>query len=100
MVSKYEIKAKKELVASGWLVDDKRGMGRWSKNRDFFNAFDLVAYKPRQLRYIAIKGREGVPSKLRLLIGSLNFPSGVTREIWTYNRDRKAGPVRKEILGD
>jgi len=90
MVSKYEVKAGKELEADGWRVDTKRGMGRWSKNRDFFNIFDLVAVKkPFPIRWISIKGRAGVPRKHREEVEAFWLPENSVKEIWSRSQSKK-----------
>ena len=96
--SKYEKKAQKELQAEGYLVDYKARVRMVSRGymNDFLHAFDLLAYRPGELRWIAIKGREGVASELRRKIEAIEFPTGVTKEIWCY--DQKDGRPRKEIL--
>lgn len=90
MVSKYEIKAKKELLAEGYRVDDKRGMSRWSVNRDFFNLFDLVAIKKGEpIRWISIKGKQGIPKLHRQEVTSFWFPEGSVKEIWFRSSSKK-----------
>ncbi len=99
-VSKYEIKAKKELEAQGYQVDDKRGMSRWSKNRDFWNLFDLVAI-PADRSYIlwlSIKGHQGIPGWHLKEIKEFKMPAGNRKEIWNYrNLKRKKKTTRKVI---
>jgi len=90
MVSKYEFKAKKELEEDGWRVDDKRGMGRWSKNRDFFNIFDLVAIKKgNPIRWISIKGKAGVPGAHRKELDEFWMPKGNVKEVWSKSMSKK-----------
>lgn len=91
MVSKYEIKAKKELEADGWVVDDKRGMGRWAKNRDYFHCFDLLAKKRGydKLRWISIKGRAGVPKLHLEQVRNCWLPKGNVKEIWSRSQSKK-----------
>ena len=90
-VSKYEIKAKKELEAEGWAVDDKRGMGRWSKNRDFWNVFDLVAKQDGipYMRWISVKGRAGVSIEHKKDVERCWLPKGNVKEIWSRSRSKK-----------
>ena len=84
MVSKYEIKAKKQLVEAGWRVDDKRGMARWSANRDFFNLFDLCAIRPdkKKIHWISIKGKAGIPKAHLEEIKAFIMPPNNIKEIW------------------
>jgi len=97
MRSKYEVKAQKELEAEGYLVDNKSGMGRWSKNRDFWNLYDLVAYKPHQIRYISIKGHIG--GSLRTAhtaeLSKMVFPKGCTNEFWEFPNTKKKEWVKR-----
>ena len=90
--SKYEVKAQKDLESEGWVVDDKRGMGRWSKNRDFWNLFDLVAVKKGipYLRWISIKGRQGIPGKHRKEIEAFYLPENNVKEIWCRSQGKKS----------
>ena len=96
MRSKYELKTDKELKRAGYKTDYKcrpkftpRGY-----SVDYFNLFDLIAYKDGELRLIAIKGHEGVPKKLRNGI-SLFTPRKIIREIWIY---RNNNTIRKEVI--
>lgn len=87
--SKYEIRAQKELEADGWAVDTKAGMGRFSKNRDYFHMFDLLAYKPNQpLRFISVKGKHGNYQINRRQIEAFT-PTGIQKELWRYDKDPK-----------
>lgn len=92
MRSKYEIKAQKELENEGWRVDNKAGMSRWSKNRDFFNLFDLVAVKKGEaIRYISIKGHIG--GSLRTAhsqeIRDFWLPPCCSKELWIWPNNKK-----------
>lgn len=85
MVSKYEIRAKKELEAEGWRVDDKRGMSRFSKNRDFWNLFDLVCVKRGEpMRWISIKGHNSNQRGHREAIQDFWLPEGNIKELWRW----------------
>lgn len=101
-VSKYEIKAQRELEADGWIVDYKRGLSRFAKMRDFFNLFDLVAIKKGfPIRYIAIKGKAGDYHKLRPLIAEFWMPECCQKELWRYTSSKKyKGKPLKEIISD
>lgn len=97
-VSRYEFRAQKELEADGWIVDNKRGMGRWSKNRDFFNLFDLVAVKKgHPLRWISIKGRMGIPSAHRKEIEDFWLPAGNIKETWSRSQGKSSYWSKKVV---
>lgn len=96
--SKYEIKAQKELEEARWVVDYKARPFRCPKGYriDYFGLFDLMAYKGGVIRFIAIKGHQGVPSKLRKGIEAFATKEPwVQKEIWTFREDRT---VRKEVI--
>src|SRR3990172_4676147 len=97
MRSIYEKRAQKELEQEGYLVDYKSRPFRTPKGYmvDYFGRFDLLAYRTGEIRCIAIKGHGGVSKTLRESIRSLTFPFAVTREIWTYGRNKK---IKKEII--
>jgi len=87
--SKYEIRAQKELEKQGYEVDNKAGMARWAKNRDFWNVFDLVAKKEGDpLRWISIKGTMGVTKKHRKEVKECWLPDGNTKEIWARSKGK------------
>ena len=95
--SKYEIKTQKSLEAEGYLVDNKAGMGRFSKNRDYWHMFDLVAVKKGEpLRFIAVKGHNGGYSPLRELLKEFWLPENCIKELWRYT-DTKVG-LKIEII--
>lgn len=92
MRSKYEIKAQKELEFQNYIVDNKAGMSRWSQNRDFFNLFDLVAIKENEpIRWISIKGKQGIPPAHRKAIKDFYLPLGSKKEIWWWGKTKKNG---------
>jgi len=97
--SPYEKLAQDQLEKDGWKVDNKCGMGRWSKNRDFFNIFDLVAVKKGfPVRWISIKGLAGVPSWHRKEVEAFWFPlKGHIKEIWSRSQSKKKGWNKKII---
>lgn len=90
-VSKYEIKCQKELESQGYIVDYKRGFSRWgAKNRDFFNLFDIVAIKKGEpIRWISIKGRQGIPGQHRRDIENFWMPEGNVKEAWARSQSKK-----------
>lgn len=90
MRSKYEVKAQKELEEKGYRVDNKAGMSRWSKNRDFWNLFDLVAIKRGEpMRWISIKGETGGYMENRKAITEFWLPEGNTKEQWRMPKRKK-----------
>jgi len=103
--SKYEILAQKELEKEGWKVDNKAGMGRWSKNRDFWNLFDLVALKDGEgLRWISIKGVDGgfanakTGENHREDLKAFRLPEGNIKELWWWSKSKKDPGWRKIII--
>ena len=96
--SKYEIKAQKELEAEGYVVDNKAGMGRWAKNRDFFNIFDLVAVRRGEpIRWISIKGLKGAYKSHVDEIREFWLPEGNVKELWSVSRAKSAHWNKKII---
>lgn len=96
--SKYEKKAHKLLEEEGYFVDYKIRPRFPMKGYhvDYFNAFDLLAYKPGEpLRWISIKGTGGNRQKNRRFIESLKFPTGNIKELWWI--DHK-GNLRQDIV--
>lgn len=90
MRSKYEVKAQKDLEKEGYIVDNKAGMGRWAKNRDFWNLFDLVAVKPGEpMRWISIKGTVGLLKSLKAEIGAFWMPPENQKELWCRSKSSK-----------
>ena len=90
MRSKYEIKCQKELEAEGWFIDNKAGMSRFAKMRDFWNLYDLVAIKKGEpIRYIAVKGKAGDYHKLLPLIKKFWMPLCCQKELWRYSGSKK-----------
>jgi len=100
--SKYEIKCQKQLEAEGWTVDNKAGMGRWSANRDYFNLFDIVAVKRGEpLRFISIKGHQGIPPQHHKDVSEFWLPDRCQKEIWHWpKRKKKVEGFLKRIIGD
>lgn len=89
--SKYEIRAQKELEDEGWIVDNKSGMGRWAENRDFFNLFDLMAVRPDKnyVRFISIKGKQGIPPTHRRAVKEFKMPKNCHKEIWKRSTSKE-----------
>lgn len=103
--SKYEIRATKELEADGYRVDWKV-RPPWpikGYNVDYFNLFDLLAYKQGEpLRWISIKyAGSGSVKPNRLKIMDFTMPRGNQKEQWRYDRDpkdRRKIRARKQII--
>ena len=96
--SPYEKLAQDELEETGHIVDNKIGMNRWAKNRDYFHIFDLIAVKKGfPVRWISIKGLAGVPSKHKKAIQDFWFPEGNVKEIWSRSQSKKGG-WNKQII--
>lgn len=98
--SKYEIKTQKALEAEGWLVDNKAGMARFSKNRDYWHMFDLVAVKKGfPLRFIAVKGESGGYVPLTEALKEFWLPEGCVKELWRYPKTKdRVKKVKIEII--
>jgi hypothetical protein len=106
--SKFEIKAQHELEGDGWIVDWKIRPSGFKNPRgynvDFFGLFDLMAYQPPVIRFIAIKGQGGVPAVLRKMIECFALPDQCVKEIWTYSKHTFKGKkartfaCRKEVV--
>lgn len=104
MRSKFEIRAQKELESQGWMVDYKLrpSMPNPYYNTDYFNLFDLMAYRPGDpLRFISIKGQGGVPGKHKQAIENFFTHEGIQKEIWHYRKlasDRRKFVAKKTII--
>jgi len=101
--SKFEIKAQKELEKEGYLVDWKI-RPRFKNpyyNTDYFNLFDLLAYKPNEpIRFISIKGTMGVLKKHKDKIKKFKAP-GIKKEAWWYRKLKGSNKfIKKAILLD
>lgn len=99
MRSKGEIETQKQLEAEGYLVDYKaRPSGvRRGYRMDLLGAFDIIAYRPGELRFISVKAEShGLRKEHRELVGSFEFPGDCTREIWVC--DEQGQVRRKEEL--
>lgn len=100
MRSKYEVKAQKELEAEGWRVDNKAGMARFSKNRDFWNLFDLVAVRldKHYVRWISIKGHNRGNATHRRELQEFYLPPGNIKELWYWPDNRKKKEWVKKVI--
>lgn len=99
MRSKYEIKSQKELEAEGWQVDNKAGMSRFAKNRDFWNLFDLVAVKKGEaLRWISVKGHNRGSAEHHEALKNFWLPACCQKEIWIYTKNKKKNKIIKKVI--
>lgn len=89
--SKWEIRAGKTLKEDGWKVDYKvrppfliRGY-----SVDYFNLFDILAYKPGlPLRFISVKPKNAPPAHRQAIADFV--PEGTfSKELWRFDRDPK-----------
>lgn len=89
MRSKFEIRAQKELEKQGYRVDYKARPRRVPRNYqvDYFGVFDLMAYKPGELRMISIKPASNCPKSHQRDVIDILLPGGITKEIWRFDRD-------------
>lgn len=92
--SKYEIKAQKELEEAHYFVDYKIRPTRVYRGApvDYWHIFDLLAWKPGELRCISIKGKS-CPAKHKNDLQNFLMPPGVSVELWQYNKKGKYGTV-------
>lgn len=100
MRSKYEIRCQKELEAEGYRVDYKIRPSRLFRGQqiDFFGLFDIVAAKRgEKLRWISIKGHQGVPTKHIRDITEFWLPEGCTKEVWQWPNNKKKKECIKKI---
>ena len=99
MRSRGEIECQKELEAAGYVVDFKMRPGgvRRGYATDILGAFDVVAYRPGELRFVSVKAvRHGLRKEHRELVAGFELPEGCTKEVWLY--DPKGQVRRKEKL--
>lgn len=94
--SSYERKAQAELEADNWKVDWKikpsgRRMPR-GYNVDYFGLFDLLCYKAgKPLRWISIKGTQGLLKKHIEEIKGFRLPADNQKEVWAWAKRRGGG---------
>lgn len=89
--SKFEIKAQKDLEKEGYIVDYKMRPRFPCRhyNVDYFNLFDLMAYKKGKLRMIAIKSQKTSGYDVRILrekIEKFKLPKEISKELWSYRK--------------
>lgn len=99
-----EKKAKAELEEQGYLVDKAWleasyiGPGKpVAKRRDFFHAFDLLAVRDNEVRFIQVTSTEELAKKdPHDILGSHRrrideaFPVDVPLEIWFFRRNKRS----------
>lgn len=99
-----ETKAKKELEKDGYLVDKAWleasyiGPGKpVAKRRDFFRAFDLIAVRDNEVRFIQVTSTEELAKKdphdiLGMHRRKINevFPVDVPLEIWFFRKNGRS----------
>ncbi|QGH72338.1 MAG: hypothetical protein [Podoviridae sp. ctg2L5] len=98
--SKFEIKAQKELEKEGYIVDWKlRPRFKNSHyNTDYFNLFDLLAYKANEpVRFISIKGTMGVLKQHRQEIEKFKA-TGIKKEAWWYRKLKGSNKFVRKII--
>ncbi len=100
----YERRAQTELETEGYFVEWKmrrpRIMRRGKYTQDFFNLFDLCAYKVDEaMRWISIKGRQGIPGAHRRAIEAFKLPpQGHIKEIWARSLATKTKNYWHKII--
>jgi hypothetical protein len=85
MRSKYELQTQKTLQKDDWLVDFKIRPSRVYPNApvDYWHLFDLIAWKPGELRFISVKGKN-CPKQHKIDLLEFLVPKGVSIELWMY----------------
>ncbi len=100
MRSKFEKRAQKDLESEGYFVDWKLrpSLNSPHYNTDYWRLFDLLAYKPFEIRLISIKGKN-CPKKHKDDLKSFKVPKGVTVELWMHDREPKdRRKIRRRIF--
>ena len=87
MRSKFELRAQRELEQDGYFVDWKLrpSMPSPAYNTDYFNLFDLLAWKPGELRMISIKGKT-CPKPHKDHLKQFRLPAGISVELWMFDK--------------
>lgn len=99
MRSRFEIRAQRELEIEGYFVDYKMRPSRITRgyNTDYWNLFDLMAWKPGEIRLISIKGKS-CPKKHKDDLQLFKVPIGVSVELWRFDKQLKdKRKIRKRI---
>ena len=100
MRSRFETKAQADLEEDGWFVDWKLrpSMPNPHYNTDYWHLFDLLAWKPGELRFISIKGKN-CPLKHKKDLQLFEVPKGVSIELWMHDREPKnKNKIRRRII--
>ena len=100
MRSRFEIRAQRSLEQEGYFVDWKLrpSMPNPHYNTDYWNLFDLLAWKPGELRFISIKGKS-CSKKHKDDLKRFTVPKGVSKELWMYDRElRDKRKIRRRIF--
>lgn len=100
MRSKFEKRGQKDLEREGYFVDWKLrpSLNNPYYNTDYWRLFDLLAWKPGELRFISIKGKS-CPKKHKDDLKKFKVPKGVTVELWVHDRDPKdKRKIRRRIF--
>lgn len=90
MRSKFEIRAQEILEKEGYFADWKMRPSTPNPhyNTDYWHLFDLLAWKPGELRFISIKGKQA-PVEHKKALAQFTVPKGVSVELWRFDRDPK-----------
>lgn len=88
MRSKFEIRAQDILEDEGYFVDWKLRPSSPNPHyaTDYWHLFDLLAWKPGELRFISIKGKNA-PTPHKEALARFKVPVGVSVELWRFDRD-------------
>lgn len=100
MRSRFEIRAQRDLEQEGYFVDWKLrpSMPSPHYNTDYWNLFDLLVWKPGELRFISIKGKN-CPKKHKDDLKKFKVPPGVKIELWMHDKDLKdKRKIRRRIF--
>lgn len=100
MRSRFEKRAQKDLEQEGYFVDWKLrpSMANPHYNTDYWHLFDLLAWRPGELRFISIKGKS-CPKKHKDDLKKFKVPRGVAIELWVHDRDLKdKRKIRRRIF--
>jgi len=87
-----EHRAQKELEKKGYKVVRAMASGKFINGKyithynDFFNAFDLIAVKDNEVRFVQVTSGEQLNSHKNKVKANFNFffPKVVSIEIWYY----------------
>lgn len=100
MRSKFELRADRELQIEGYYTDYKARISVPMRgyNQDYFHLYDLIAWKPGELRFISVKGKT-CPAKHKKDLAAFKLPAGCTSELWMFDRQLKdKRKIRRRIF--